>query len=138
MRLLFALILLALTGCYTKHAAIRKFCKQDTATTMITVHDTVVVDSIVVDTIFSTTVDSVVVERDKLIIKYIRTGDSIQLSGKYSGDTIYKESVIEVKVPCDCPDMPKPAWYQKYIDATLYALSFLGVVFIIVIAFRFK
>lgn len=102
--LLFAVLALLFSGCkfYTKESAIKKFCSQDTVFTTITVRDTVVVDRITSDTVFSTSVDSVVVEKDRLVIRYQKIKDKIYLSGEYKGDTIYKDKVIQVKLPCNC------------------------------------
>lgn len=104
-----------LSSCYTRKQAVKKFCHIDTALATVTVHDTVIVKSIVADTVFSTNTDSVIIIKNRLEIKYKRVLDKVYLSGQYHGDTIYKERIVEVKVPCNCPDPPEPVWYESFI-----------------------
>ncbi len=126
--ILFLLLSLLFTGClYTKKAAIRNFCSQDTATTTITVRDTVIIDRITSDTVFATSVDSVVIEKDKLIIRYQKIKDKIYLSGEYRGDTTYIEKTVKVSIPCNCRIATSYSlfeWVSAHGSAYKYALLF--------------
>lgn len=131
-KLIGLLLLIILSGCYTKKKAIEKFCTQDTATATIIMHDTLIVDRTVSDTVFSATIDSVIVTKDKLVISYKKVFDKIYLSGEYKGDTIIKIKEVKVEIPCNCPPIPEPSiwdnWqyllYGALIGMVLFALVF--------------
>jgi len=60
--------------------------------------DTTFVPKIRVDTTFVDQVgDTIVIERDKLTIRYLHTNDSIYLEGVCEADTIYKEVPITIQ-----------------------------------------
>ncbi len=101
----YLLLILILSGCYTKKKAIKKFCQADTVTT--TIHDTIYTQTVKTDSVFSVKLDSVFIRKDKLSIKYIRVHDSIYLSGQCDADTIYYTK--EIKVPVT-QEKPTP-WY---------------------------
>jgi hypothetical protein len=107
----YLIIILLLSSCYTKQNAIRKFCSKDTASVMVTIHDTILTDSIRIDTIFNDTVDSVYITKDKLEIVYVKKFGKIYIEGKCKGDTIYYEKKVLIEVPVDCP---KLVWYKQY------------------------
>lgn len=109
-----AVICLLFTGCYTKKQALKKFCKQDTISTFVTLHDTIRTQTIQADTSFSDTVDTVVVERDRLVIKYVKKNGIVYLQGKCKGDTIYVDKEVKVSVPVIIPKCPELHWYEKY------------------------
>lgn len=134
MKFRYIIFLLLLTSCYTKNGALKRFCKSDTITTQVLIHDTIVVDRLTTDTIFSTLVDSVVVVKDKLVIKYQKKGGKVHLSGEYKGDTIYKERIIEVKTPCNCPE-PIKHWYSPFIN-WLAIIGILAVLFTVFKIFK--
>jgi hypothetical protein len=125
-----------LSSCYTKQAAIKKFCKTTSLDTTITVHDTVIVDKITADTIFSTSVDSVIVTKDKLIIKYIKKDNLIYLDATYTGDTIYTIKEVPVTVNMPCPDNTTKSFWVKTKDATLNFFALLGLIAMLVFLFK--
>jgi hypothetical protein len=104
------IFILFLSSCYTQQNAIRKFCSQDTAQVVVTIHDTIIVDSIQVDTVFNDNVDSVYITKDKLEIVYIKKFGKVYIKGKCKGDTIYYEKKILVEVPVN---YPKLSWYKQ-------------------------
>jgi hypothetical protein len=89
------LLILLFNSCYSKRRAIEKFCQTDTTT--ITIHDTIYTKSIKADSVFSESIDSVIITKDRLVIRYKKFYDKIYLSGECIGDTIYYTK--EVKVP---------------------------------------
>jgi regulator of extracellular matrix RemA (YlzA/DUF370 family) len=97
--ILIAVLYCLICSCYTKNQAIDKFCSKDTASIMVTIHDTIIVDSIQVDTVFNDTVDSIFITKNK-----------IEIAGKYLGDTIYYEKKVLIEIPVDCP---KLSWYKQ-------------------------
>jgi hypothetical protein len=114
MKTLFATILSSMlfSSClYTQKAAIKKFCKSDTISTFVTLHDTIRIKEIQADTTFSDRVDSVVVERDRLVIRYIKKNGIVYLQGKCKGDTIYISKEVKVSIPVLTT---KSKWYNKY------------------------
>lgn len=117
MKNLFAIILTAMlfSSClYTKQAAIEKFCKNDTISKFVTLHDTIRTQTIQVDTSFANSVDTVVVERDRLVIQYVKKNGIVYLQGKCKGDTFYIEKKVLVQVPATNPKCPELNWYEKY------------------------
>lgn len=79
----------------------------------ITVRDTIVIDSIHADTTFHASIDTITLERDRFIIRYVRVGDSILLSGTVKGDTIYRDHYIEVIVE---KIVVKEPWFTKLLS----------------------
>ena len=65
-------------------------------TLVVVVRDTVTTDSIRVDTTFSIDADTIIIEKDRLIIRYIRTGDQVSITGEVKADTIYLTKIVEV------------------------------------------
>ena len=132
--IIIAILYCLICSCYTKNAAIRKFCIQDTASVMVTIHDTIIVDSIQVDTVFNDTVDSIFITKNKIQIKYIKIGNKIEIAGKYLGDTIYYEKKVLVEIPVNCP---KLSWY-KQLGADYWYILPLLILFYICIAYFHK
>ena len=106
----YLIFILLLSSCYTKNQALKKFCNKDTASVMVTIHDTIITESIRTDTIFNETVDSVYITKDKLEIVYVKKFGKIYIEGKCKGDTIYYEKKVLVEVPID---YPKLVWYKQ-------------------------
>ncbi len=97
----YLLLILILSGCYTKKKAIEKFCQADTVTT--TIHDTIYTQTVKTDTAFSVKLDSIFIRKDKLSIKYIRVHDSIYLSAECTADTLYYTKEIKVPITQEKP-----------------------------------
>lgn len=132
-KLIGLLLIIMLTGCYTKKRAIEKFCTQDTATATIIVHDTLIVDRILSDTVFSATIDSVIVTKDKLVISYKKVFDKIYLSGEYKGDTVIKIKEVKVVVPCNCPSDTIGFWdnWQYFVYGCLLGIILFALVIVL-------
>ena len=120
-------------GCYTKNQAIDKFCSQDTASVLVTIHDTIITDSIRIDTIFNESVDSVYITKDKLEIIYVKKFGKIYIEGKCKGDTIYYEKKVLIEVPIDCP---KLVWYKQFGADYWYILPLLILAYIAIAYFH--
>ena len=89
--ILIAILYCLICSCYTKQQAIDKFCSKDTASVMITIHDTIKTETIKTDTVFNDTIDSVYITKDKLEIVYVKKFGKVYIEGKCKGDTIYYE-----------------------------------------------
>jgi hypothetical protein len=118
---LMCLLYINLTSCYTKKKAVQKFCKADTVTTFVTIHDTLYTEQIQTDTAFSLRVDSIVITRDKLTIEYRKIGDTVYIKGRCAADTVYLSKTVEVKVPVTIPNV-QPTWLDKIRAASNYLL----------------
>ncbi len=94
MKNLLIISLLLFSSCYTKKRAIEKFCQTDTTT--ITIHDTIYTESIKADTSFTASIDSVILTKDRLVVRYKKIYDKIYLSGECIGDSIYIERIVKV------------------------------------------
>jgi hypothetical protein len=70
--ILIAILYCLICSCYTKSQAIDKFCSKDTASVMVTIHDTIIVDSVQTDSTFDDSVSYVYIVKDRLEIKYIK------------------------------------------------------------------
>lgn len=124
-------------GLYTKNQAIKKFCNKDTITTFVTVHDTIRIQTIQADTTFTDTNDTVIMARDKMVVKYFKRDSIVYISGTCQGDTIYINKNIKVKIPVLAPKPPKPTLWEKVILHTKNTLSLIGIVFLVIIGFRY-
>jgi len=127
--ILIALLYCLICSCYTKNQAINKFCNKDTASVMVTIHDTIITETIRTDTIFNDNVDSVFFTKNKIEIKYIKIGNKIEIAGKYLGDTIYYEKKVLIEVPVDCP---KLVWYKQLGADYWYILPLIILIIFIV------
>jgi hypothetical protein len=128
--ILIAILYCLICSCYTKHQAIEKFCKQDTANVLVTIHDTILIDSIQVDTVFNDTIDSVYITKDKLEIVYIKKFGKVYIEGKCKGDTIYYEKKVLVEVPIDCP---KQSWFdQMVLEAKWWILVIIAILILVI------
>jgi len=127
----YLILILLLSSCYTKHQAIEKFCNQDTASVIVTIHDTIITETIQTDTIFNEFVDLVYITKDKLEIVYVKKFGKIYIEGKCKGDTIYYEKKVLVEVPIDCP---KLIWYKQigadyWYILPLIILAYIGIAY---------
>lgn len=108
--ILIAILYCLICSCYTKNQAIDKFCNKDTASVMVTIHDTIISESIRTDTVFNENVDSVYITKDKLEIVYVKKFGKVYIQGKCKGDTIYYEKKVLIEIPVNCP---KLSWYKQ-------------------------
>lgn len=128
--ILIAILYCLICSCYTKQQAIDKFCSKDTASVMVTIHDTILIDSIQVDTIFNDTVDSVYITKDKLEIVYVKKFGKVYIEGKCKGDTIYYEKKVLIEVPVDCP---KQSWFdQMIVEAKWWLLVIIAILILVI------
>ena len=133
MKTIYSLIIIFLycliCSCYTKNQAIEKFCKQDTASVVVTIHDTIRTETIRTDTVFNDTVDSVYITKDKLEIVYVKKFGKVYIQGKCKGDTIYYEKKVLIEIPVNCP---KLSWYKQLGADYWYILPLIILILIIV------
>ena len=108
--ILIAVLYCLICSCYTKNQAIEKFCSQDTASVVVTIHDTIIVDSVQTDSTFDDSVSYVYIVKDRLEIKYIKKFGKVYIEGKCKGDTIYYEKKVLIEIPVNCP---KLSWYKQ-------------------------
>jgi hypothetical protein len=128
--ILIALLYCLICSCYTKQQAIEKFCSKDTASVILTIHDTIITDSIRTDTIFNETVDSVYITKDKLEIVYVKKFGKVYIEGKCKGDTIYYEKKVLIEVPIDCP---KQSWFdQMILEAKWWILVIIAILILVI------
>jgi hypothetical protein len=128
--ILIAILYCLICSCYTKQQAIDKFCSKDTASVMVTIHDTIRTETIRTDTVFNESVDSVYITKDKLEIVYIKKFGKVYIEGKCKGDTIYYEKKVLVEVPVDCP---KQSWFdQMIIEAKWWILIIIAILILVI------
>lgn len=128
--ILIAILYCLICSCYTKQQAIDKFCSKDTASVMVTIHDTIRTETIRTDTIFNDTVDSVYITKDKLEIVYVKKFGKVYIEGKCKGDTIYYEKKVLVEVPMDCP---KQSWFdQMILEAKWWLLVIIAILVLVI------
>lgn len=89
-------------------------------TDTIRLSDTINIQSVEVDTsfVFGNINDTIIVERDKLIIKYIKTDSLIYLTGECVGDTIY----IDREIPIEKIVIQKSPIAKKIKDWTIFGV----------------
>jgi len=77
----------------------RKFPELIQPTDTIRLSDTIKTQSVEVDTsfVFDTKHDTIIVEKEKLTIRYVKTDSLIYLTGECEGDTIYIDREIPIK-----------------------------------------
>ena len=128
--ILIAILYCLICSCYTKNQAIDKFCSKDTASVMVTIHDTIRTETIRTDTIFNDTVDSVYITKDKLEIVYVKKFGKVYIEGKCKGDTIYYEKKVLIEVPIDCP---KQSWFdQMIVEAKWWILIIIAILILVI------
>ncbi len=128
--ILIAILYCLICSCYTKQQAIDKFCSKDTASVMVTIHDTILTETIRTDTIFNDDVDSVYITKDKLEIVYVKKFGKVYIEGKCKGDTIYYEKKVLIEVPIDCP---KQSWFdQMILEAKWWLLVIIAILILVI------
>jgi hypothetical protein len=128
--ILIAILYCLICSCYTKQQAIDKFCSKDTASVILTIHDTIITETIRTDTIFNDDVDSVYITKDKLEIVYVKKFGKVYIEGKCKGDTIYYEKKVLIEVPVDCP---KQSWFdQMILEAKWWLLVIIAILILVI------
>jgi hypothetical protein len=128
--ILIAVLYCLICSCYTKQQAIDKFCSKDTASVILTIHDTIITETIRTDTIFNDDVDSVYITKDKLEIVYVKKFGKVYIEGKCKGDTIYYEKKVLIEVPVDCP---KQSWFdQMILEAKWWLLVIIAILILVI------
>ena len=128
--ILIAILYCLICSCYTKNQAIDKFCSKDTASVMVTIHDTIRTETIKTDTVFNDTIDSVYITKDKLEIVYVKKFGKVYIEGKCKGDTIYYEKKVLIEVPIDCP---KQSWFdQMILEAKWWILIIIAILILVI------
>jgi hypothetical protein len=128
--ILIAILYCLICSCYTKKQAIDKFCSKDTASVMVTIHDTIKTETIKTDTVFNESVDSVYITKDKLEIVYVKKFGKVYIEGKCKGDTIYYEKKVLIEVPIDCP---KQSWFdQMILEAKWWILVIIAILILVI------
>lgn len=122
---------LFLTSCYTKKRAIEKFCVQDSVKVSVLIHDTIIVDSSRVDTVFNSHIDTMVIENERVVVRYVRNNGKISLSGTAKADTIYRTIYRNIKVPTTCPKQLE--WHEQLIRKWWF-----WVLVVLVILYQFR
>ena len=128
--ILIAILYCLTCSCYTKNQAIDKFCSKDTASVMVTIHDTIKTETIKTDTVFNETIDSVYITKDKLEIVYVKKFGKVYIEGKCKGDTIYYEKKVLIEIPIDCP---KQSWFdQMILEAKWWLLVIIAILVLVI------
>lgn len=137
--ILTAIIYCLLCSCYTKNQAIEKFCKQDTISTFVTLHDTIRTQTIQKDTLLSSsnTADTVIIQRDKMVIKYFKKDSIVYLQGTCQGDTFYINKKVFVKIPALVPKPAAPTFKEKVIIWVTNGLALIGILVLVILGFRY-
>lgn len=78
--------------------------------------DTTIIKEIRADTVFSNSSsrDTIVLQKDRLTIRYYHTRDSVYLQGECAGDTIYKDRPVYVNT-VQSKDEDWPLWLKIVI-----------------------
>lgn len=123
---------LFLASCYTSKQCREKFCSKDTVQVQFNIHDTVIVDSSHVDTVFNSITDTITIQNDRLVIRYIKVKDSVYLSGTAKADTIIRELVVYRDVILDCPqptlwELLQTYWYLLLISFLIGLFCFVWI-----------
>jgi hypothetical protein len=74
------------------------------------VRDTIYTETIKADSVFSESIDSVIITKDRLVVRYKKIYDKIYLSGECIGDSIYIERIVKVPHTIEKPNKNK-YWY---------------------------
>lgn len=135
--ILTAVIYCLICSCYTKNQAINKFCKQDTISTFVTIHDTIRTETIQADTTFADSNDTVILERDKMVIRYIHKDRKVYLYGECKGDTFYITKTVSVKIPALVPKPAAPTFWEKVFLQVKNALALIGLTILVILTIRY-
>lgn len=86
----------------------------------------VIIPKVEVDTFFNANQDTVVINNDKLTIRYIRIGDTVRIMGEYAADTIYQR----VEIPVEKIVVRKQSFVEQLGKAGKLGLALLIVIVI--------
>jgi hypothetical protein len=98
----------------------------------VTVNDTTYTETIKADTTFNAIKDTVILEKEKLTIKYIRLRDSVYLSGQCEGDTIYKTIKVPIYHTIKCPELTRieMAYKLRWFILFVFLMGFISCIII--------
>ncbi len=110
------LLLLLLASCSPQHRLNRLLALHPELKTPDTlfIKDSVIIPQIQVDTIldFKTIRDTVIIQKDRFQVKLSRIHDTLFLTGKCKGDTVY----INRKIPVEKIKIVKPDHFDNFIS----------------------
>jgi hypothetical protein len=100
----------------------------------IIVSDTIQIETISVDTSFNSSVsaDTIIVEKDRIKIKYIKTDSVVYLTGECEGDTIF----ITKEVPVEKIIIKEPTFAEKAKDWTYFVFAIAALLLVVRIFFK--
>ena len=115
-KLMLLLILCLITGCsptYRLNRLLALHPELKIADTLI-IRDSLIVPQVQVDTMldFKTIRDTVIIQKDRLQIKLRKIHDTLFLTGKCKGDTVY----INRKIPVEKIKIVKPDYLDNFIS----------------------
>ena len=112
----------------------QKFPELTTQNDTIIVRDTIIFETISVDTsfIFTTNSDTIIVENDKIKIKYIKKDSVIYLMGECESDTI----IITNEIPVEKVIVRKPTFAEHAKDWTFFVLAIAALLLVLRIFFK--
>jgi len=100
----------------------------------IILKDTITINDIIADTSFidTPTTDTIIITKDKLTIRYIKTDSIIYLEGNCEGDTIY----ITNEVPVETIVVRELTWREKAKEYTYLLFAIAALLLVIRIFFK--
>lgn len=100
----------------------------------IIVSDTIQIETISVDTSFNSSfsADTIIVEKDRIKIKYIKTDSVVYLTGECEGDTIF----ITKEVPVEKIIIKEPTFAEKAKDWTYFVFAIAALLLVVRIFFK--
>tara|TARA_B110000438_G_scaffold257135_1_gene265042 strand:- start:942 stop:1415 length:474 start_codon:yes stop_codon:yes gene_type:complete len=146
-KILVILLLFILTGCCSLKSPVNRYeCQKQRAsekiyvltkkfpellqpTDTIRLSDTIRTNNVLVDTsfVFGNVNDTIIIQRDKLIIKYLKKDSIIYLMGECIADTIY----LTREIPIEKIVVSKPAISKKIKDWLIIGIIFIFGLFFI-------
>lgn len=139
--LVIALILVVLAGCTPEKKLQRAHRKIEKLTIRFpqllqkdTLVDTVqvITPTVTTDTLFHYDTDTVVVNNDRLTIKYIKVGDTIKLQGECKGDTVYQR----VEIPIERIVVQKQSLFDQFKKGINWLLVIAFLLLLLYVAYK--
>jgi hypothetical protein len=118
-------------GCKAyKERILRKYCTTDT----LIVRDTIRTQTVQHDTAFVDIprTDTLVITKDKLVIRYFKKDSIVYISGECKGDTVYIEKRISVPRA-----LPVQSFWQRAYNTGKEVFSWLGLILLVALLLRF-